>query len=188
MRNALINDKSLSDSTISVFVKSGMSEAPSDYSGRPYGGVAILAKDRPGMHINEIETNSDRLLAVSLNDAHGNPVRIVACCYFPYYDKSDKHHTDAFQETIDALQGLIDGYSALCPVILCGDFNVQLPSKAKLQNQWYKEKGYNIHSRIFYDFLMLNNMILADFMFKQDLFHIMSFMVQSITSYSNRSA
>ena len=137
------------------------------YSGRPYGGVAIIAKQSKGLLYNMLDIDNDRILAISISNSQGKLLQIIVCAYMPYFDKGKPRQTELFIETLDILQGIIDEHASSCPIRLCGDFNVQLPQQAKLQRNWYRKKGFNNHSRIFYDFLVSNNLNVADFMFTQ---------------------
>ena len=66
------------------------------------------------------------------------------------------NHDESFVDTIDALQSFIDINSALAPIKLIYDFNVQLPNSNRLHGKWYSKPGYNRHSAIMYDFLVGN--------------------------------
>ena len=46
--------------------------------------------------------------------------------------------------------------------------NVQLPRTKKLQSNWYRKPGFNVHSNILYDFLVCNNLLVADFLHPQN--------------------
>ena len=46
---ALKRDVRSSLNQYSVFSKSGMSDTPADYVGRPYGGVTVICKHQPNL-------------------------------------------------------------------------------------------------------------------------------------------
>ena len=79
------------------------------------------------------------------------------------------NQTDLYVDTIDQLQSCIDKYGSMTPFQIIGDFNVQLPKEFKLNPRWYKGRGFNRHGSIMYEFLTGNELILADFMFPQEV-------------------
>ena len=67
------------------------------------------------------------------------------------------------------MQGIIDEHGDSAPIKILGDLNVQLPRKNKLKLNWHKSKGFNVHSRIMNDFIIGNNLTVADHLFKQNV-------------------
>ena len=45
----------------------------------------------------------------------------------------------SYSETLDNVQGIID--NIIFPFMIVGDMNASLPSRAKLQPNWYTEKS-----------------------------------------------
>ena len=150
-----------------VISKCGMNDRAQDYSGRGYGGVAVIVKNNASFSVKEIITASDRIAAAGIYDRYERLVQVVCSAYLPYFD-GDKTRLAQYIETIDALQSLIDKYASLAPFKILGDFNTQLPISKKLNKFWYKEKGFTLYSSVLYDFLIHNNLTSADLHFKQN--------------------
>lgn len=146
-----------------VFSKSGMNNTTPLYSGRPYGGVAIICQKIGGISYRELDTFSDRLVAIEALNANGEVVMTIVASYLPYYKGKRSSNTDKFIECIDGLQSIVDRCSQ-SPMFVCGDYNVQLPRPGQSQKRnWWKKKGYNICSTILQDFIELNELAVADF-------------------------
>ena len=159
----------VSRSDIHVFAKSAMEESDASYRGRPFGGVAIVCKDKRDLNYTEIPTPSDRIVAIKISDINNTAVHIVINVYMPFYQPGNSIQTDKFVDTIDALQVLVDDYAAIAPIKIIGDLNVKLPSKASLSTGWYRKDGFTPHSLIFYDFMICNDMVAADLISEQTL-------------------
>ena len=144
-----------------------MHDREPDYSGRGYGGVAVIVKNNASFSIKEINTASDRIVAVGMYDKHDSLIQVICSTYLPYYD-GDKTRLAQYIETIDALQSVIDTFAGIAPFKILGDFNTQLPISRKLKKHWHRERGFTIYSSILYDFLVHNNLTSADLHFKQN--------------------
>ena len=140
-------DKSICDSNSSddfkVFSKSSMCNVESDYCGRPFGGLAIIAKVNVHYSCFEIPTDCDRLLVVEVKDNNGTLLQVLCNIYMPYFDRSKKEQIAIYVEVIDVLQSILDKYAAIAPVQLLGDFNTRLPISAVLHKNWHKHKSFN---------------------------------------------
>ena len=150
-----------------VISKCGMHDREPDYSGRGYGGVAVIVKNNASFSIKEINTASDRIVAMGIYDKHDRLVQVICSVYLPFFDGL-KTRLAQYIETIDALQSIIDTFASVAPFKILGDFNTQLPITKKLSKNWHREKGFNIYSSILYDFIVHNNLTSADLHFKQD--------------------
>ena len=157
----------ISNNFATVFAKSSMCDVESGYSGRPFGGIAVICNKNNQFTARNIHVHNDRLIVVGLHDPSGALFHVIICVYMPFYDRSNKGNTSQYVEVIDELQIIVDRYSAQVPVKIMGDFNVQLPMCNKLHKCWFKSNGFNVHSALFYDFLVSNEMLAADLLFKQ---------------------
>jgi len=135
--------------------------------GRPYGGMAIICSKHRNLNYKEIDTGNNRIMCLLVQDKCSCTVQVILSVYMPYYQQGNNKQTELFVENLDKLQAMVDLYGSQAPVKICGDFNTQLPQKDKLQQNWHKQKGFNSHSRILYDFLLSNELIVSDFMFGQ---------------------
>ena len=144
-----------------------MHDREPDYSGRGYGGVAVIVKNNASFSIKEINTASDRIVAMGMYDKHDRLIQVICSAYLPFFDGL-KTRLAQYIETIDALQSIIDTYASIAPFKILGDFNTQLPISRKLNKNWHKQKGFTIYSSILYDFLVHNNLTSADLHFKQN--------------------
>jgi len=145
-----------------VYAKSAMEDINDLYTGRPYGGVAIICKKHNLFSAREIDSPSDRTITIELFDCNNKIMHIICNVYMPYYDKSKCTQTNDFIDTIDVLQSLIDRYNVSHPIKFVGDFNSQLPRKNPGYATWYRGEGFNNHSLILHNFMMANNLISAD--------------------------
>ena len=152
-----------------VFSKSSMEDIDCIYSGRPFGGLAVITKVNPSVSFSEIKTDSDRLLVVGVYDNSGELVHTIFCVYLPFFQPGNADQLSLFVETLDELQVLIDEYGRLAPFKICGDMNAQLPRESVVTKNWYRKDGFNGNSVLLYDFLVGNDLCVADFKFKQDV-------------------
>lgn len=97
-----------------------MTDTDANYKGRPFGGVAIICKQIPGLTYHELETSCDRLVAVAMCDRAGNIVQVLLNVYMPFYCKTN---IDEYVATLDIIQAVIDQYAVVAPVKIIGDFN-----------------------------------------------------------------
>jgi exonuclease III len=155
------------DRKITVFAKSFMNDLSPGYVGRAYGGVAVICKEQPLISYKELDAPSDRLVVVGVYDMSGALIQVVCSVYMPYYKSGSTDQTESFIKTIEALQSIVDQYGAHCSVMILGDINVQLPRQQVLSRLWCKQKGFNSHSNIMYNFMEANNMTVTDFLFHQ---------------------
>ncbi len=73
-----------------------------------------------------------------------------------------------FVPTIDALHSFVNENGATASLKGFGNMNVQLPQSHVLGKRWFKDKGFNIHSSILYDFMEYNGFVAVHFPCKQD--------------------
>jgi exonuclease III len=164
LKRSCLND------TFYVFTKSSMTDTDASYTGRPFGGLAIICKKSTSFKFHVIDIPSDRIMCVCVNDNEGKPVQLIFDVYMPYYN-SQPTQTELYIETVDILQSSVDHYGSLAPIQILGDFNVQLPNDDLdiLKNKhWYKASGFNKHSLIMNDFLIANAFYVADHCFEQN--------------------
>ena len=154
-----------------IFGKSGMDNAPDDYTGRPYGGVAFICKSNDTVCYQQIPCSSDRVVAIKILSRAKRHIATIIGAYMPFYDRGNVLNTDNYLDTLDAIQVIIDEYAPLGPISLVGDFNAQLPNKEQIRPNWYRSNGYTAHSKILFDFLTANDLICADFKFKQIMYY-----------------
>ena len=126
INDSLMMHPKLTGTKLYVFAKSAMHDLPADYSGRPFGGVAIIVKHNPLLTFTEIVCSSNRIIALNVNNLSSTSCQVITNVYMPYYQRGNSAQTDEFIETIDELQGLIDSHKTACPMKLFGDFNVKL--------------------------------------------------------------
>ena len=181
MRSSNMSDK------FQVFSKSAMCDIEPDYSGRPFGGVSIICKMNINFTYRELPVPSDRLIAVYIDDSHGNPAQIILNVYMPFYN-SDLAQTVQFVNTIDTMQSFVDEYVAMAPIKIVGDYNVQLPHKDFLNPKWSSNAKINQHSGIMHDFLTGNNFLIADFMFAQPVLYTYSCVKTGVYTWINHMA
>jgi len=152
-----------------IFSKSGMVDAPPDYSGRPYGGVSLICSERAnvGLKYTEVACDNNRILCTKVLSSNNLHIKTIIGVYMPFYKPGCTSQTEEYIATLSDIQTLIDEYAPAGPVQLVGDFNAQLPKFKPTGSNWYKKKGYSLHSFILYDFMTANDLICADHTFKQ---------------------
>ena len=163
--NNVVNDSQ--NNNFLVFAKSSMSDCDPNLPGRPYGGVAIIARKNNMFTMREIVVPNDRIICLGLYDCNNVLTHVLVCTYLPFFDKGNAHQTYIYTECIDSLQTIIDNFGANCAITILGDFNAQLPMNTKLNRLWYKSKGFTRHSCILYDFAVSNNMLAADLLYNK---------------------
>jgi hypothetical protein len=162
----VLNKSSLSD-TFYVFSKSSMTDTDVSYTGRPFGGIAIICKKSAVFKYHMIDIHSDRIMCVSVNNNEGEPVHFLFNVYLPFYN-AQCAQTELYTEVMDLLQSSIDMHACIAPIQILGDYNTQLPSFDVSKNStWFKSNGFNRHSLIMYDFLLANELSVADHCFEQ---------------------
>ena len=86
--------------------------------------------------------------------------------YLPYNDNS-KDCMDLYLDTLDKLQCLIDDNSSDTPILVLGDMNTPLPNTTSIPRNWFRNRPYSRRSAVLYDFVLNNEMCVANFMNKQ---------------------
>ena len=132
--------------------------------GRPYGGIGFLCKKTKGLTYRILPCESDQImvLQVIINQ------KLVLCLlgvYLPY-DNSTLIQTEAYIETFDYLQSIIDSLAGV-PIVILGDTNTVLPESVYLKDKWYTQKPLKKRSFLLYEFVSQNNLCTATFMFEQ---------------------
>ena len=74
------------DLKLYTHAKSAMSDIEANYSGRPFGGVAIICKHNDNMNYCGLPTNGERLTGVGIYDSNGVLIQTVVSVYMPYYN------------------------------------------------------------------------------------------------------
>ena len=169
IRSALNAHPDITSQSYSVFNKSGMNDVDASYTGRPFGGLAIVVKHHPKFTVREIQSSSDRIISVGLYDHLGSLIDVIISVYMPFYNSADCTSIQNYVETIDILQSMIDMYASQASIKIVGDFNAKLPRTPKLHRLWYKKDGFNQNSSILYDFIVGNDLCVLDFLFKQSV-------------------
>lgn len=167
IQNLLNIHPSFTNFKFSVFNKSGMENVDASYTGRPFGGTAIIVKNNPKYFVREIDVPSDRIVVVGVHDCAGTLVDVIVSVYLPFFKSSDLSSVQNYVETIDVLQSILDKYASQASVKILGDFNAKLPLSHKLHKTWYKKDGFNHNSCILYDFIISNKLCVLDFMYEQ---------------------
>ena len=153
-----------------IFSKSGMIDAPPDYAGRPYGGVSLICSSNNGAHFvyEESACNNKRIVCVKVLTVDNAHIKTIIGVYMPYY-KNDTQQTEEYLATLSDLQILIDELAPLGPLQIVGDMNAQLPKSDSLCHNWYKKKGFTLHSLLLKDFINANDLVCSDIASKQKL-------------------
>jgi len=90
------------------------------YTGRPFGGTAVLVHKKLCSHSCRVVTDNSRLTAVRCQLKADNDI-IIGSVYMPFNDNSRQNHDD-FLSVVGVMQGVIDKHYS-CSFIFGGDFN-----------------------------------------------------------------
>ena len=150
-----------------TYFKSSMDPEKIHY-GRSYGGLGFICKPSANNYISfrQLHYDSDRICSIQI--IHNSvPLLTVIGVYMPFYNGS-KENMELYIELLDVLQSLAETYSDT-HLMFCGDFNTALPQKSTLCQNWYKQKPFNHYSLLLHDFMYNNNLLAANFNFKQNI-------------------
>ena len=106
--NAALQQSANPPPNLNIFSVSGMRKTDAEYTGRPYGGVAIICKQSANFTYRELNSEFDNIRDVGIYDNSGKLVQVLINVYMPYYDKGNQDQTDKFMSAIDALQTILD--------------------------------------------------------------------------------
>lgn len=126
---------------------SGVDSSDTILRGRPSGGVAILYKKSIAGSIIKINTSSKRVCAVILNSKDGLNDVLFINVYMPCDTFSNTSCSDAYLETLNAIDQLICKYPN-ARLLIGGDWNTD-PSRL------------NAQTRVFMEFTNRNNLTLC---------------------------
>ena len=69
------------------------------------------------------------------------------------YNNNTPNQTELYMDTLHQLSLMIEETSGPTPFCVVGDMNAELPVKATMQQNWYKQRPFNRHSVLLYDFM-----------------------------------
>ena len=137
--------------------------------GRPHGGLGFVCKNSASIVYKIIDCNNDRIYGIQILK-NQNVIMCVFGVYLPHFE-SGPEQFDAYMDTLNQLQCLIDDHSTASPVTIMGDFNTVLPkcNPTTMSGKWFCRKPFTKWSAILYEFLEQNEMIVVDFLFEQSV-------------------
>ena len=147
-----------------------MIDASPDYAGRPYGGVSLICSSNSGTRFvyEEAPCDNKRIVCVKVMTGDNTHIKTIIGVYMPYY-KNDTQQTEEYLAALSDIQIIIDEFAPLGPLQIVGDLNAQLPKSDSLCHNWYKKKGFTLHSRLLKDFIDANDLVCSDIVSKQEL-------------------
>ena len=131
--------------------------------GRPYGGVGFVCRKMSNILYKTVQCNNDRICSIQIISKNETLVTLFGL-YMPHYNGS-MEQIELYSETIDELQDMVDACGT--PYVIVGDMNATLPQKTFIQRNWHKKRPFNSNSMLMYDFLMNNELHVANFNFNQ---------------------
>ena len=69
------------------------------------------------------------------------------------YDNNTPNQAELYMDTLHQLSLMIEETSGPTPFCVVGDMNAELPLKATMQQNWYKQRPFNRNSVLLYDFM-----------------------------------
>lgn len=146
--------------------------------GRPFGGVGFICNRKADISYKPIKCENDRISGMQLING-GTVILNIFGIYLPYYDGTTRC-TCLYSETLNDLQAMID-ITEQSPIMIVGDSNTSLPKNKYLRSNWYKTHPFNRHSYLLYEFLLTNDLHVADFTDDQPVNY--TFHSGALTSY-----
>ena len=136
--------------------------------GRPHGGIGFICKKSKDLYFNFMDVNSDRICVMKVLEKNSRKILLnVIGVYLPYFSGTTDQ-VSLYAETLDKLQSAIDE-CADAPITVVGDMNASLPQQSTISRQWYRNRPFNQHSLLLYDFMLNNDLGIANFMFDQTI-------------------
>ena len=130
--------------------------------GRPYGGLGFICKNVDGVTYQNVDVDCDRISYLKvIQIGSGKQLLNIFGVYLPYYNGT-ADQTSLYNETLDKLQCLVDDCSG-SPVVIMGDMNANLPLHSQLTRHWYRSHPFTSHSLMLHDFLVDNDLCVANF-------------------------
>ena len=137
--------------------------------GRPYGGVGFICKPVPGLIYKFSDVCNDRICHLKVIQSNNNNVALnLIGVYLPYHNGSAEQ-VMLFSETLDQIQTLVENECRGSPLVILGDMNCMLPKHRQLPHNWHRNSPFNHHSLLLHDFIMNNDLCVADFECKQTI-------------------
>ena len=69
------------------------------------------------------------------------------------YNNNTPNQTELYMDTLHQISLMIEETSGPTPICVVGNKNAELPVKATMQQNWYKQRPFNRHSVLLYDFM-----------------------------------
>ena len=135
--------------------------------GRPFGGLGYICKHLPDTAYQILNIDSDRVCVLQIYYKGNISVTIIGV-YLPYHD-GRAEQVELFIDTLCKIQSLLDQFGESAPVIVAGDFNTSLPQADRLKHNWYNCRPFNRNSALLYNFIEDNDLIVANFLFEQNV-------------------
>ena len=158
--------KSYTDDGFLCSLKSSM-DPEVVHCGRSFGGVGFICKKLNNISYKSIDIDCKRISVIQLCNANKAILTIIGV-YMPFYNGSHEQ-VEQYLEMIDLLQSVLDSYAQEMPVMIVGDFNASLPQQALLNVNWYRQRPFNKHSVLLYEFMSENSLIVSNFSFTQSI-------------------
>ena len=115
-----------------------------------------------------VPNDSDRICILQLLTG-GKLILAIYGVYMPYFNGS-RDQLELYSETLNALQCSIDS-SDPSPIMVIGDLNADLPRHIGLNRHWHKSRPFNAHSLLMYNFMVDNELYVANHSFPQQINH-----------------
>ena len=137
-------------------------------SGRSYGGVGFICKQKKGISFRIINTSSDRISGFMMCH-YGKPLLCILGVYMPFFNGAPEQ-IQLYAETLDKLQNAMNTSAEHVPIMIMGDLNATLPSSSScLNDTWNKSIPFNKNSMLMFDFICENGLIIENFRFHQSV-------------------
>ena len=144
----------------SVYMKSSMTSEDLTTAGRPFGGVGFVCRQKAGFRYDLVKCESDRLLGLNVSYNGCKVLTVYGVC-MPY-NSGAASQTQLYIDTLNQLSVMIEESSGQTPYLVMGDMDTELSMKVTLHKNWYKQKPFNRHSVLLYDFLCDNELVMCN--------------------------
>jgi exonuclease III len=146
-------------------LKSSMDPKESPHTGRPYGGIGFVCRHIDGLTFKSLTIEEDRIHGLEVF-CKESLLFTVYGVYLPFFSGSSDQIA-LYADTLDRLQGILDACAS--PFFVVGDMNATLPKSHALGRRWHRQRPFNGHSLLLYDFTVDNDLAVLNHEYPQSL-------------------
>ena len=136
--------------------------------GRPHGGIGFIYRNVEGLTFTCPDTDNDRLAIMKISHRQsGRIVLNLIGVYLPHHNGSPEQIA-LYSDCLDQLHSILEDCT-MGPVLIVGDMNAAIPRYFNQSQGWYRYRPYNHHSKLLFDFIVDNNLSVANYEHSQPI-------------------